>query len=95
MHEMADWGAVELDAEGQALQAEIEERQTVCVSTMFSVLFFTDNIVQSLPLRPTKSFLTCSIDKLDKKDTQPLQVCFALWQGGLPIILPELLNFIK
>lgn len=30
MHEMGDWGAVELDAEGQALQAEIEERQTVC-----------------------------------------------------------------
>lgn len=29
MHEMSDWGSVELDAEGQALQAEIEECQTV------------------------------------------------------------------
>jgi exportin-5 len=30
MHEIRDWGSVELDAEGQALQAELEERQTVC-----------------------------------------------------------------
>ena len=28
MHEMSDWGSVELDAEGQALQAEIEECQS-------------------------------------------------------------------
>jgi exportin-5 len=29
MHEVKDWGSVELDAEGQALQAKIEEIQGV------------------------------------------------------------------
>lgn len=76
MQNIADWGSVALDAEGQALQAELEERQTV------------------LPLRPTKSFLTCSVDKVDK-ETDPYRVSCALWQDGFPIILPELLNFLK
>jgi exportin-5 len=29
IHEIADWGAAELDAEGLALQAELEQRQSV------------------------------------------------------------------
>lgn len=29
VHEIADWGSTELDAEGLALQAELEHRQTV------------------------------------------------------------------
>jgi exportin-5 len=29
MHEIQDWGSVELDEEGKALQAELEARQTV------------------------------------------------------------------
>lgn len=32
-----DWGSVELDSEGLALQRELEERQTVC--TRSAVLF--------------------------------------------------------
>ncbi|KAL7620026.1 karyopherin [Parahypoxylon ruwenzoriense] len=76
MQNISDWGSVELDAEGQALQAELEERQTV------------------LPLRPTKSFLTCSVDKIDK-GTDAYQVSCALWQDGFPTILPELLNFLN
>ncbi|KAI5854087.1 ARM repeat-containing protein [Durotheca rogersii] len=76
MQNISDWGSVELDAEGQALQIELEERQTV------------------LPLRPTKSFLTCSVDKIDK-DTDPHRVSCALWQDGFPSILPELLNFLN
>lgn len=32
MQNISDWGSVELDAEGQALQAELEERQTVRTS---------------------------------------------------------------
>ncbi|OTA95983.1 hypothetical protein M434DRAFT_393279 [Hypoxylon sp. CO27-5] len=76
MQNIPDWGSVELDAEGQALQAELEERQTV------------------LPLRPTKSFLTCSVDKVEK-ETDPYQVSCALWQDGFPAILPELLKFLN
>jgi len=29
MHEIQDWGAIELDEEGKALQVELEARQTV------------------------------------------------------------------
>jgi exportin-5 len=30
VHEIKDWGSMPLDEEGKALQAEMEERQTVC-----------------------------------------------------------------
>lgn len=30
VHEVRDWGSMALDEEGQALQAELEERQAVC-----------------------------------------------------------------
>lgn len=36
MQNIADWGSVELDAEGQALQAELEERQAVRLSLSLS-----------------------------------------------------------
>lgn len=42
--QIADWGSVELDDEGVALQTEIEERQQVCVLSqagfLFTFLFF-------------------------------------------------------
>ncbi|KAJ8107609.1 hypothetical protein ONZ43_g6682 [Nemania bipapillata] len=76
MHEIQDWGSVELDEEGKALQIELEARQT------------------SLPLRLTKSFLTCSVDKVDKNQ-EPFQLSSILWQDCFPIILPELLNFLS
>ncbi|KAI1751102.1 armadillo-type protein [Xylaria castorea] len=76
MHEIQDWGSVELDEEGKALQIELEARQT------------------GLPLRLTKSFLTCSVDKVEKGQ-EPFQVSSILWQDCFPIILPELLNFLS
>lgn len=30
IHEVADWGSADLDAEGLTLQAELEQRQSVC-----------------------------------------------------------------
>ncbi|KAJ2998294.1 hypothetical protein NUW58_g362 [Xylaria curta] len=76
MHEVQDWGSVDLDEEGKALQVELEARQT------------------SLPLRLTKSFLTCSVDKVGKNQ-EPFQVSSILWQDCFPIILPELLKFLS
>lgn len=76
MHEIQDWGSVELDDEGKALQTELEARQA------------------SLPLRLTKSFLTSSVDKIEKGQ-DPFQVSCILWQDYFPIILPELLNFLS
>lgn len=37
IHEVRDWGALELDAEGLALQAELEERQSVSQPTHLNV----------------------------------------------------------
>ncbi|KAI1826300.1 ARM repeat-containing protein [Xylaria intraflava] len=48
----------------------------------------------SLPLRLTKSFLTCSVDKVDKNH-DAFQVSSVLWQDCFPIILPELLKFLN
>ncbi|KAK8117263.1 uncharacterized protein PG998_005544 [Apiospora kogelbergensis] len=76
VHEINDWGSVALDAEGQALQNELEDRQA------------------ALPLRPTKSFLSCSIDKVEK-GTGPYDTSCELWQDAFPAILPELLKFLS
>ncbi|GAW17865.1 hypothetical protein ANO14919_073320 [Xylariales sp. No.14919] len=76
MHEIQDWGSVDLDEEGKALQTELEARQT------------------TIPLRLTKSFLTCSVDKVEKGQ-EPFQVSSILWQDYFPIILPELLKFLS
>jgi exportin-5 len=37
IHEIADWGSTDLDAEGLALQAELEQRQAVCALPQVSV----------------------------------------------------------
>lgn len=76
VHRIADWGAVRLDAEGLALQAELEERQTM------------------LPLRPTKTFLTYSVEKLDK-GSAPYEASCKLWREGFPVILPHLLQMLR
>ncbi|KAF3806160.1 Protein MSN5 [Colletotrichum gloeosporioides] len=76
VHEVKDWGSSELDAEGLALQSELEERQKV------------------LPLRPTKSFLSFSVEKLDKSSA-PFQISYRLWNDSFPIILPDLLQFLS
>ncbi|KAK3384786.1 armadillo-type protein [Podospora didyma] len=76
IHEIGDWGSTALDAEGLALQAELEQRQSL------------------LPLRMTKSFLTYSVEKLEK-NSPPYEASCALWQDGFPLILPELLKFLS
>ncbi|KAH0441877.1 hypothetical protein CcaCcLH18_01737 [Colletotrichum camelliae] len=76
VHEVKDWGSSELDAEGLALQSELEERQKV------------------LPLRPTKSFLSFSVEKLEKSSA-PFQISYRLWNDSFPIILPDLLQFLS
>jgi exportin-5 len=76
VHEIQEWGQYKLDAEGQALQAELEER------------------LKALPLRTTKSFLACSTEKVEK-DTPAYKVSCNLWRDALPIILPNLLKFLR
>ncbi|XXH01122.1 phosphatidylinositol 4,5-bisphosphate-binding protein [Hypoxylon texense] len=77
MQNISDWGSVELDAEGQALQAELEERLTI------------------LPLRSTKSFLSCSADDQIYPGDGLFEIACVLWEKGVPIILPELLKFLS
>ncbi|KAK0610469.1 armadillo-type protein [Bombardia bombarda] len=76
IHGISDWGSAELDAEGLALQSELEQRQAF------------------LPLRSTKSFLTYSVEKLEK-NSAPYQASCQLWQDAFPLILPELLKFLS
>ncbi|SPQ25877.1 8307cabd-6393-43c1-89bd-fbf7af93e987 [Thermothielavioides terrestris] len=76
IHEIADWGATDLDAEGLALQNELEQRQAM------------------LPLRVTKSFLTYSVEGIEK-NSAPYQASCTVWQDGLQLILPELLKFLS
>ncbi|KAK0648803.1 armadillo-type protein [Cercophora newfieldiana] len=76
VHQVGDWGSAELDAEGLALQNELEQRQAM------------------LPLRITKSFLTYSVEKLEKNSPPYIASC-TLWQDGFPLILPELLKFLS
>lgn len=71
----ADWGSVELDAEGLALQADLEARQAL------------------LPLRSTKTFLTASVERLDRH-SDAFQASCVLWQDSVPLILERLLEFL-
>ncbi|KAF9873604.1 hypothetical protein CkaCkLH20_09063 [Colletotrichum karsti] len=47
-----------------------------------------------LPLRPTKSFLSFSVEKLEKSST-PFQISYRLWNDSFPVILPDLLQFLS
>ncbi|KAG5920720.1 hypothetical protein E4U42_006095 [Claviceps africana] len=75
-HEINDWGARELDAEGLALQSELEER------------------LKTLPLRPTKSFLAFSVERLSKS-SPAFQASYALWQDRYSNILADLLEYLR
>ncbi|CAG9991321.1 unnamed protein product [Clonostachys byssicola] len=76
VHEIEDWGSCSLDAEGLALQNELEERLKV------------------LPLRPTKSFLAFSVERLSRS-SPAFQASYALWQEGFADILAYLLKFLS
>ncbi|KAI9772013.1 MAG: hypothetical protein M1840_001301 [Geoglossum simile] len=76
VHKIEDWSQYQLDAEGRAIQTELNER------------------FQLLPLRPTKSFIGVSNDKLIKGSATYITAC-ALWQDVIPIILPNLLQFLS
>jgi exportin-5 len=47
-----------------------------------------------LPLRPTKSFLAFSVERLDRS-TPAFKASLALWQDGFPNILADLLKFLS
>lgn len=49
--------------------------------------------MKTLPLRPTKSFLTCSTDKVEK-DTEPYNTTCTLWHDSVPVMLPGLLKLL-
>ncbi|EPE34431.1 ARM repeat-containing protein [Glarea lozoyensis ATCC 20868] len=76
VHEIQNWAQYTLDPEGQAIQAELEER------------------LKALPLRTTKSFLACSTEKVEK-DSEAYRVSRMLWRERLPVILPNLLQFLN
>ncbi|CZT49951.1 related to MSN5 protein (multicopy supressor) [Rhynchosporium secalis] len=53
-----------------------------------------DDRLKALPLRTTKSFLSCSTEKVEK-DSPTYEVSLSLWREALPVILPNLLKFLS
>jgi exportin-5 len=53
-----------------------------------------DDRLKPLPLRPTKSFLTYSVERVDKA-APAFQASYALWQDSVAQILPDLLQFLR
>lgn len=49
--------------------------------------------VQLLPIRATKSFISYSVEKLDKA-SPAFQASYQLWNDAFPLILPDLLQFL-
>lgn len=92
-HEVKDWGSQELDAEGLALQTELEDRIKVSKQST-KYLSFTLTWLKILTLRATKSFLAFSVERLDK--TSPaFQASYTLWQDGFSDILADLLQLLR
>ncbi|UKZ76085.1 hypothetical protein TrVFT333_003781 [Trichoderma virens FT-333] len=75
-HNIQDWGSCELDAEGLALQNELEER------------------LKQLPLRPMKTLLALSVDRVDRSSTA-FQATSVIWEGGFANILADLLRLLS
>ncbi|EHK23256.1 uncharacterized protein TRIVIDRAFT_147266 [Trichoderma virens Gv29-8] len=75
-HSIQDWGSCELDAEGLALQNELEER------------------LKQLPLRPMKTLLALSVDRVDRSSTA-FQATSVIWEGGFANILADLLRLLS
>ncbi len=50
--------------------------------------------MQNLPLRAAKTFLSVSVEKLDVGSRAYNMAC-ELWQKKIPLILPNLLLFIR
>ncbi|RFU73541.1 hypothetical protein TARUN_8703 [Trichoderma arundinaceum] len=75
-HKIQDWGSCELDAEGLALQSELEER------------------LKQLPLRPMKTLLALSVDRVEKSTTAFQATC-AIWEEGFANILADLLRLLS
>lgn len=95
VHEVSDWSTMQLDDEGQAMQAELNERvKVMCSLQLLTRTRGTDYTLKALPLRPTKSFLGCSTERIEK-DSAPYEVSCMLWHDAVPIILPDLLKFLR
>ncbi|KAL7951192.1 armadillo-type protein [Trichoderma barbatum] len=75
-HNIQDWGSCELDAEGLALQSELEER------------------LKQLPLRPMKTLLALSVDRVDRSSTA-FQATSVIWEEGFASILADLLRLLS
>ncbi|KAK4696105.1 exportin-5, partial [Lecanoromycetidae sp. Uapishka_2] len=52
------------------------------------------NALDALPLRATKTIMSVSVERLEEK-SQPFEMACRLWHKNLPLILPNLLQFIS
>lgn len=52
------------------------------------------NILKALPLRATKTVMNISVERLEQ-GSQPYDMACRLWHKNIPLILPNLLKFIR
>lgn len=50
--------------------------------------------MQELPLRPTRTLLAVSTEKV-KKDEPAYQIALDIWKDTIPLILPTILQLIR
>jgi exportin-5 len=93
VHEIPDFSKHPLDPEGQALQNELTEKFKVS-QPLFHLELFTDLLLQALPIRATKAFIAVSTEKL-KRPSNAYNISCSLWHDAIPMILPNLLKFMR
>ncbi len=96
VHRISDWGAIELDAEGLALQAELERRQTVSFLQLWED---GDVLTRSVPVEAATAEIYQVVPHLFGRETgqrvSTVPDLLHIVGRRLPLILPELLKFLR
>ena len=92
LHQISDWPAHPLDEEGKTLQNQIQTSLEVRIYGPVPTCY--TKIWQNLPLHPTKTLMSVSIEKV-QYGSRAHKIACDLWSSVPPIILPNLLHFIR
>lgn len=93
LHQVREWSSHPLDEEGKLLQLHMQTALEVFAALL---IFARSNTykAQRVPLRATKTLLSVSVERLEPC-SPPHNMACELWQKKLPLILPNLLHFIR
>lgn len=66
---------------------------SVCILRLIYIIHVT-KFLQALPLRATKTVMSVSVERLEQ-GSQPYDMACRLWHKNIPLILPNVLQFIR